>query len=169
MPIHQVTDPQRWLLAVLEREGVRYMVIGGHALHVHGAFRPTHDLDLWVDCSRENAERIARGFHRIRAPLPKDGDWVTAFTKMNALYSYPDVGPGKEADILTSIAGMDFGTCYSRSIRAELDKPRIRVCVLGLDDLIESKRISAKSGNDQAAHARDNADIDVLMSLKKAD
>ena len=166
MPTHPVSDPQRWLLAVLHRERVRFLVIGGYAVRIHGVARQTRDLDLWVDCSKQNAEKIARGFHRIRAPLPKDGDWVAAFTKTNALYVYPAPSPEKGADILTSIAGMDFDACYSRSVQAELGK--CQVCVIGLDDPITSKTPSVVSGNDEAAHNRDNADIDALSSLLKS-
>lgn len=166
MPSHVVSEPQRGLLTLFDREGVRFLVIGGHAVRVHGFIRPTQDLDLWVACSRQNAKKIARGFKRIGAPLPKGGDWVTAFVKPNALYAYPSVGPGKEADILTSIEGMDFDACYSRSIQFELAEVKVRIINLG--DLIASKQISAASGNDEATHARDNSDIEALSVLLEA-
>ncbi len=85
--------------------------------------------------------------------------------KTNALYAYPELGPGKEADILTSIAGLDFDACYARSIQVELAK--LKVCEIGLDDLIASKKLSAATGNDEAAHNRDNADIEALLSLRQ--
>jgi nucleotidyltransferase AbiEii toxin of type IV toxin-antitoxin system len=157
-----LTEPQYWLLRVLLRGNVRFLIVGGHALPAHGVHRPTKDLDIWVSNSEENAARMAQGFRRIRAPLPKGGDWEAAFQKEHALYAYPDPGPGKEADILTSIPGMDFDACFKRSVPLELQGLNVRA--VGLDDLIEIKTISAHSGNDEAAKARDLADIDALLS-----
>jgi hypothetical protein len=37
-----------WVLAPLERAGVRYLVVGGVAVVLHGYLRTTLDLDLVV-------------------------------------------------------------------------------------------------------------------------
>ena len=44
----------------LEREGVRYVVVGGFALVLRGHDRQTADLDLVVDCAGEGARRATR-------------------------------------------------------------------------------------------------------------
>lgn len=38
----------------LNREGVRYLLIGGFAVILHGLVRTTKDIDLLVDPSEEN-------------------------------------------------------------------------------------------------------------------
>ena len=38
----------------LEREGVRYLVVGGVAINLHGAERMTSDVDLMLALDAEN-------------------------------------------------------------------------------------------------------------------
>jgi hypothetical protein len=38
---------------------VRYLIVGGYAVALHGHLRYTKDLDVWVECSRENAQALA--------------------------------------------------------------------------------------------------------------
>lgn len=46
--------------AALNREGARYVLIGGFAVVMHGAVRTTKDIDLLVDDSAENVDRLKR-------------------------------------------------------------------------------------------------------------
>jgi hypothetical protein len=45
-------------IAALNAHGVRYLVIGAHAVAHHARPRPTKDLDLLLRPDRENAERL---------------------------------------------------------------------------------------------------------------
>lgn len=40
---------------------VRFLVVGAYALALHGRPRATGDLDLWVDATPDNAERVMSG------------------------------------------------------------------------------------------------------------
>jgi hypothetical protein len=55
-----VKFPPDWnaFLALLMRHGVRFLVIGGHAVAAHGRPRATEDLDLFVDATAANARRL---------------------------------------------------------------------------------------------------------------
>jgi hypothetical protein len=44
----------------LNREGVRYLLIGGFAVILHGLVRTTKDIDLLLDPSAENIRRVKR-------------------------------------------------------------------------------------------------------------
>ena len=37
---------------------VRYLVVGAHAVSFHARPRFTKDLDVWVEATSENAERV---------------------------------------------------------------------------------------------------------------
>jgi hypothetical protein len=56
--------------------GVRYLVVGGHAVAAHGRPRSTKDVDIWLDSTPEN---IAHWFEARntglapRQPLAKRG------------------------------------------------------------------------------------------------
>ncbi|MFN7936530.1 MAG: hypothetical protein U0R19_24625 [Bryobacteraceae bacterium] len=43
---------------MLNSNNVKYLLIGGYAVNIHGYVRMTNDLDVWVRTSTENAERI---------------------------------------------------------------------------------------------------------------
>jgi hypothetical protein len=59
------------ILSAFHDEGVEFLVIGAHALAVHGHVRATLDIDLWVKPTLDNAARIWRALERFRAPLSK--------------------------------------------------------------------------------------------------
>ncbi len=48
------------LCASLNREGVKYVIIGGCAIVLHGYFRTTNDIDLLVDSSPKNINRLKK-------------------------------------------------------------------------------------------------------------
>lgn len=57
------------LLATLIRVEARFLVVGAHAMAVHGVPRATGDLDLWIERTPENAERVWRALAEFGAPL----------------------------------------------------------------------------------------------------
>ena len=51
-----MTDDWTDVLAALLAAEARFLVVGAHALAVHGVPRAAQDLDVWVEPSPENAE-----------------------------------------------------------------------------------------------------------------
>ena len=49
--------------------GAEFLVVGAHALAVHGRPRATGDLDLWVRPTPENAQRVLDALVRFGAPI----------------------------------------------------------------------------------------------------
>jgi hypothetical protein len=47
-------------IASLNANGVRYLVVGGYSVAFHGDPRYTEDLDVWLDMTPANAEKIVR-------------------------------------------------------------------------------------------------------------
>src|SRR5216684_2406959 len=48
------------LCAALNAEAARYLVVGGMAMNQHGMLRATADIDLLLEGSRENQERVLK-------------------------------------------------------------------------------------------------------------
>lgn len=44
----------------LNDNGVRYLVVGGYAVALHGYPRYTKDMDVWVEMTVENASKIVK-------------------------------------------------------------------------------------------------------------
>jgi nucleotidyltransferase AbiEii toxin of type IV toxin-antitoxin system len=53
------------LLRALEAERVSYVLFGGQAVNLHGIPRFTEDIDLFVEPTPENVERLRRAFTRV--------------------------------------------------------------------------------------------------------
>lgn len=50
-------------LASCNAHGVGYLVVGAHAVAFHSHPRATKDLDIYVEASAENAERLLAAIH----------------------------------------------------------------------------------------------------------
>lgn len=48
----------RDLLAALLEAQARFLVVGAHAMAVHGVPRATGDLDVWIASDADNAARV---------------------------------------------------------------------------------------------------------------
>lgn len=51
----------------LEAEGVRYVLVGGVAVNLHGVGRATQDLDLFLPPDPDNIERLKAALRRVFA------------------------------------------------------------------------------------------------------
>ena len=45
-------------IRLLNKHGVRYMIVGGYALAFHGKPRYTGDIDIWIGISEQNAVNL---------------------------------------------------------------------------------------------------------------
>ena len=64
------------LLESFDAQKVEFVIVGGYAVAHHGAPRYTRDIDLYVNPTKANAERImaaldAFGFGKIGIPISR--------------------------------------------------------------------------------------------------
>ena len=59
----------RDMLSAFCAESVDFMLVGAYALAAHGYPRATGDIDLWIRCSDENAQRVWRALLQFGVPL----------------------------------------------------------------------------------------------------
>ena len=62
----------RHILEVLDRHHVDYVLIGGYAAAVHGAKRPTYDIDITPATTAENLTRLAASLRDLHAGIRVD-------------------------------------------------------------------------------------------------
>ena len=91
------------LCAALNREGARYLLIGGFAVILHGFVRGTKDVDLLVEASSENVQALKRAL----ASLP---DNAIALIADDELRRYPVVRIADEivVDLMAAACGIDY-------------------------------------------------------------
>ena len=53
------------LCDALNNGAVKYIVVGGCAMILHGYYRTTHDIDLLVESSPENIRRLKKALYDL--------------------------------------------------------------------------------------------------------
>jgi hypothetical protein len=74
------------VLRAFEEHGVRYVVFGGAALNLHGLARFTEDLDVFIEPTTENVERMKVALVEVFAD-PE----IASITAADLLGDYPAV------------------------------------------------------------------------------
>ena len=135
-------------LQILNRRQVRYMVVGGWALGLHGWPRLTRDIDFWVAVDSDNASRIRDALTEFHAPGPIPEDFFSGSEKNIYFMGLPPT----RIDLISAIDGVRFEECFGRSEVVEYEDIPIRV--IGKEDFIKNKRASGR--------AKDIADAEEL-------
>jgi len=138
------------LFALLDA-GARFLVVGAHAMAVHGVPRGTQDLDVLIDPSPENAARVWRALATFGAPLESLRITIADLQRPGNVIQ---LGlPPNRIDLLTSISGVeDFDEAWRD--RVEHDIRGRRVPFIGRATLLRNKRASGR--------AKDRGDIEAL-------
>ncbi len=96
---------------------VRYLVVGGYAVALHGHPRYTKDIDIWIEISPENATNLLNaleqfGFGSLGLQLE---DFLSQGQIIQLGY------PPNRIDLLTSIDGVNFADCYPSRLEINID------------------------------------------------
>ena len=121
------------LLRLLNANSVKYLLIGGYAVVLHGYVRNTNDLDIVVSDEPDNARRVAKALAEFGfGETTLDAE---LFTQKDSLVRM-GVEPMK-IEILNYLKGVGFDEAYERRKHVKVED--IDVTVIGLDDLIANK------------------------------
>ena len=136
------------LLRAFSDHKVRFMIVGAYALGVHGRPRATGDLDVWIDPTADNADRVMAALRTFGAPLTD----VTAddFSRPGIVFQ---MGlPPFRIDVLTSLSGLTFDDAWPKRTHTAFGP--LTVDVIGLDAFITNKRATGR--------AKDLGDLEAL-------
>jgi hypothetical protein len=153
------------IFEALNREGVRYVVVGGVAVLLHGHVRLTADLDLAVDLEPAEARKAIETLvgMGLRPTIPVDpidfaeatkrSEWMTE--KHMRVFSMSDpTDPLREVDLFVENP-IDFDGMWKRSRIVDLGSTSARIA--SIDDLIVMKR--------SAGRPQDLADVEALETI----
>lgn len=156
------------VLHVLEEAQVRYMVVGGVAVVLHGHLRATADIDVLLDFEPTNTRKAVEAFRsagfKPRAPVPLESFADTesrrrlAIDKGMVVFSlwHPDIR-GLEVDLFIE-EPKQMADAWDRRLQVTVGE--ITVSIPSLADLIRMKRAVARP--------QDLADVAALETLLEA-
>jgi hypothetical protein len=127
------------ILAVLERHQVECVVIGGYAATIYGATRPTYDLDVTPNRTRDNLTRLAAALTELEArirvegidgglPFATNADALAGLSMLNLVTKY--------GDLIVGAIRQQIGTTHA--------------AVASLDDVIRSKTAAGRPKDQRA-------------------
>lgn len=154
------------IFATLNKAEVRYLVVGGVAVALHGAVRFTHDLDLFVDLEEGNLLRFIHILKqkKLSPKIPAKPEdfakkelrdiWIKE--KNMKVFSFRDAEDETKTIDVFVYEPIDFKEAYSRRIIVK--SHGINVPIISKEDLIKLKEISGRM--------QDIEDIGALKKLR---
>jgi len=150
-----VNDDFRDLLHALLRAGAEFLVVGAHAMAVHGVPRATGHLDVWVPPDPPNADRVWQALVEFGAPA---GALGVSREDLETRGIVVQIGlPPRRLDILTEVSGLDFDEAWRNRVMHRVGSHDVPF--LSRHDLIRNKRASGRP--------KDIADLDILERDKE--
>jgi len=155
------------LFRALDRDEVRYLLIGGLAINIYGVERATMDIDLMLALDAANLQRFLRTAESLglQPTLPvkladladqsRLRDWIDN-KHMLAFALRPPVPSAPTVDILVQ-PKISFEEAHAR--RIEKDLGGFKLALASLDDLIALKTDTGRS--------HDESDIAALRRLRE--
>lgn len=154
------------IIEELERRKIRYLIIGGVAVNLHGFSRITRDLDLMLSFEKENVDKFIELVNYIgyRPKVPVD---IKEFAdpkkrelwkKEKNMQVFSVRNPEDEFEYIDVMIQdhIDFEKAYKN--RKVFIDDKISVSVISIDDLISLKEL--------AGRGRDLLDLKILRELK---
>ena len=115
----------RDFLAALHRQEVRYVLVGGYSVILHGYSRTTGDLDIWVEQTADNYALLVRAFQDFGMP-------TFDMTPENFLnrpeFDVFTFGRSPVAiDIITTLKGLNFAEAHAQAADTQVEGLTVRL------------------------------------------
>jgi hypothetical protein len=125
-------------IELLNENKVRYLVVGGYAVAFHGHPRYTKDLDVWIELSPDNANKILEalkkfGFGSLGL---KPDDFLESDQVIQLGY------PPNRIDILMTLKDLKFEDCYK--VKVEVEIQGLHIDFIDIDNLKKNKRATGR-------------------------
>ena len=145
----------------LDTEGLRYVLIGGMAVAIHGGTRITHDADVTIAYDLENRTRLVSALAPLNPRpmrLAPNAAWEWDEKCLRAPWSIFQTDAGR-VDLIIRLPGLPdgFEGLYERSVVRMAREIRVRLA--SIDDLLTMKM--------EADRDKDQEDVRQLRAIKR--
>ncbi len=155
------------LFRELDNSGVRYLLVGGLAMSLHGVPRTTMDVDIVIAMDDENVDAFISAASCLELspimPIPladlKDKDKRESWFKDKNMIVFALRSPDPSAPTIDVLVApiIDLDTALDRAKRINIEGITIRLA--SIEDMIELKK--------EAGRLQDISDIEILEKLRE--
>lgn len=138
--------------ALLNRNDVRYCIVGAYAVAFYARPRYTKDMDIFIDRDQINARKLVKALNEFgmeELGLSED-DLMKEGTIIQLGYEPVRI------DLFTSLSGCTFHEVWENKQLGDYGNEK--VFFIGLEDLIRNKKSTQRK--------QDEADLELLLPLK---
>lgn len=145
------------LLRALLKHSVKFIIIGGHAAIYYGVNRNTGDLDILIEPSSENGQRLIKALADMKLEIPEIKPEEFTQKLVLSFGLEPDA-----VDILNYTPGINFELAYVNSIIINFSG--LNINMIDIRDLIRNKESLKRK--DEKSHL-DKYDAEILKKILK--
>ena len=91
----------------LNNNSVRYILVGGYAVILHGYIRSTADMDIWVDKTKENYQKLKKALNQFGAPCFSENEFLGDEFNVWGIGREPN-----RIEIMNEVKGLKFDVAY---------------------------------------------------------
>ncbi len=137
MARRQLPEDFKDFIKFLNSNKVRYLLIGGWAVGLHGFPRATKDIDFLIAVDPDNLARVVKALSDFGGPAAEA-------KHLNQAGSVFRMGsPPLQIDIINQAANLQFDECYSRRSLVVVDD--LEISVISKKDLVRNKKATGRT------------------------
>ena len=147
-----LNEDYKEMLRVLLDNEVKFLIVGAYALGVYGYPRATGDVDIWVEPTPGNSQKVYKSLKQFGAPLSDISQ--STFAEAGLIFQI-GIAP-RRIDIITSIDGVTFKHAFDT--KEEIEIEHLKIPFLSKTNLIKNKKATGRE--------KDKLDIKYLKTHK---
>lgn len=124
------------LFEALQKNGVNYILVGGHAVRLHGLNRATEDVDLVVPFDMENGTRLIRSLDFLGSTKELQDWWFSKEANEDEIQNIR-IADEMVIDILFSANGETYESLQPHVRKVEIDG--VTIPTLDVEGLLKTK------------------------------
>ena len=118
-------DDFRDFLEALNIHQVEYVLVGGYSVILHGYHRVTGDLDVLVNPTTLNYQKLMKAFFHFGLPI--NAITENDFINNSAMDVFTFGRPPIAIDIMTAMKGFDFDVVFAASTMVDCESLAVRL------------------------------------------
>jgi hypothetical protein len=146
------------LISIFNQYKLDYLVVGGHAVNIHGYLRASDDFDIWLHNTTANLARFRLVLKQIGLDKERIYELVHTLARPNDRSVYRFNIEGYNIDFMLALAGIDdFEITLKNAVIVTLAEQQIPF--ISLEDLIRAKKASNR--------LKDQLDVEMLLKIQE--